>query len=335
MECKKGFVKNIALTAQDDDAGRRLDRILRKALPDFPLSALHRALRKGQVLVNGRKGKGEDRVSAGTLIEIPLAKTVTLPYQNKLPLHKQQLDKTGILWEGEGLLIINKPAGLAVHVHAGAVFRDNLDNQVQEYFKGKLPASLSFKPGPLHRLDKPTSGIVVFAFTLEAARWFSTLLRERKIKKRYLAILEGKLKNKETWEDMLLRDKKARKTLIARKDNGKKGLTMVTPLAWAKKSGADYTFARLDIVTGRNHQIRAQAAYHGYPLAEDKKYGGRNNEVCFDKSVCKGRGFFLHAAELELPGETDINPNIPRIIKAPLPGKFAKTVQVLFNIEVF
>jgi 23S rRNA pseudouridine955/2504/2580 synthase len=308
------------LTTQNDDAGRRLDRILRKALPDIPLSALHRLLRKGLVLVNGKTAKGDARVPAGASIELPAEEAKASLTKEKLPRHKPAV-KFDILREGEGLLFINKAAGLAVHGGGEAA---NLDDEVRDYLRAKLPPSLSFKPGPLHRLDKPSSGIVVFALSLEAAKSFSALLREGKIGKIYLAILEGEVKKSETWEDMLERDMSARKTCIANTGSGRRALTRITPLAWAKRKGA-YTFARLEIETGRTHQIRAQAAGRGHPLAGDRKYGGRPLPPPY-------KGFFLHAAELRLPGSATILPGIPRLIKAPLPEDFAMILKELLDI---
>ena len=336
MDCNGGFVNNIKLYAQNDDAGRRLDRILRKALPGYPLSALHRLLRKGRVLVNGRPGKGEDRIPSGALIELPAKENETQLNNGKPALPKQPtaLQDKSILWNGDGLFILDKPAGLAVHGGDGDQY--NLDSMVKEYLKGKLPPSLSFKPGPLHRLDKPSSGIVVFALTLEAAKCFSKLLRKRKIQKRYLAILEGDLKKREIWEEMLARDKHIRKTFVPNGNSQSEAApatlappampayTIATPLARAKKNGMAYTLAQLEIVTGRTHQIRAHAAHHGHPLAGDRKYGGQNLRP-------ESRGFFLHAVELELPNDKAVFPNIKRIIKSPPPEKFVMTVKELFG----
>jgi len=316
MDCKKGFV-NITLTAKNDDAGRRLDRILRKALEHVPLSALHRLLRKGQVLVNGKTGRGDMRIPEGAVIELPLPEEEAPAGPGKSAYRKQ--NKPDILCEGGGLLILNKPSGLAVH--GGGNSADNLNKRVLEYLKGKLPDSLSFKPGPLNRLDKPASGIVVFALSLEGAQWFSALLREGKIRRYYRAILEGTLQKSEIWEDMLYRDKEARKTFVAGKLTPdilpKKALTYATPIAWGKRNGLPYTFARLEIITGRTHQIRAQAAANGFPLAGDRKYGGK---------PFMRNGFFLHSSEMEIP------PGLPSPIKAPLPENFAMTVKELFGI---
>jgi 23S rRNA pseudouridine955/2504/2580 synthase len=280
------------LVTGENDSGRRLDRILRKALADYPLPLIHRLLRQKKVLVNGKPGKAQDRVESGVKISISSLENVQIhkPSTSQFPAPE-------ILWQGSGLIAINKPAGLAVHGH------NSLDDMVRSYLAEKLPLSLSFKPGPLHRLDKPSSGIVIFSASIEGARLFTSLMREHKVRKTYLAIVEGTLKSEETWQDDLVRDKEIKKTFVSQSntDGGKNAVTKVTPLA----SDGNYTLIKAEIATGRTHQIRAQAAFHGYPLAGDKKYGG--------KKFGKGSGFFLHAWKLEFLEYT---------ITAPLSGSY-------------
>jgi 23S rRNA pseudouridine955/2504/2580 synthase len=185
----------ISLTAAADDDGRRLDRILRKALPDMPLSAIHRLLRKGGVLVDGEKAAIDHRVRAGQTITINL-KNISprregakgfAEFANharnvaSLRLGERKIQNNVIpdilLFEGAGLLFLNKPAGLQVHG------RGSLEDMVRAYLEPKLPPSLSFRPGPLHRLDRPSSGVIAFSTSLEGARVFSAMLRKRMITK--------------------------------------------------------------------------------------------------------------------------------------------------------
>jgi 23S rRNA pseudouridine955/2504/2580 synthase len=350
------------LTACADDDGRRLDRILRKALPEMSLSALHRLLRRGQVLVNGHAAAANERIHPGTVISIPLQEDTSNPETaaelNAVHLNAKTAElsavhlnaKTAelsvvhlnakldavhlnaqiggspagldILREDGGLLILNKPAGLAVHGGSAggkrgsfAAVEDTLEKRVRSYLRGKLAPSLSFTPGPLHRLDKPTSGIIVFSTSLEGARRFSALLKDGKIRKRYLAILEGDLRQSEVWEESLLRDRATLKTLITGPSSSaaaRPARTRVVPLKRGRKAGKTYILAQFEIDTGRTHQIRAQAAHHGHPLAGDRKYGGR------------GSRFFLHAAELEIPG-------IDLVIRAPPPEEFERAIGEIFK----
>jgi 23S rRNA pseudouridine955/2504/2580 synthase len=290
----------VELITGENDAGRRLDRILRKALPDHPLPLLHRLLRQGKVLADGKPAKAQDRIESGVKLCVPSVKK-----GKKTANSVNFIGTPDIIWQSMGLLAVNKPAGLAVHG------QDSLDTIVRSFLADKLPPSLSFKPGPLHRLDKPSSGIVVFSANLEGARLFSSLIQERKVRKIYLAIVEGNVKKEEIWEDRLIRDKDRKKTFISQEktDEGKAAATKIKPLA---VSGG-YSLITAEIATGRTHQIRAQAAFHGYPLLGDRKYSGG-----YGKS-----GFFLHAWKMEF---------LCYSIEAPLPDKFKEKTKALFGI---
>ena len=288
------------LITGENDNGRRLDRILRKALPNHPLPLIHRLLRKGQVLINGKPAKAQDRIDCGVSICIPSLKDMpkAAPSSPSLPFPE-------ILWQDSGLLAVNKPPGLAVHGPG------SLDEMVRSFLAEKLPPSLSFKPGPLHRLDKPSSGIVVFSTNIEGARLFSSLMRERRVRKTYLALVEGNLKKKEIWEDELVRDAEKKKTFVSRQHSAasKSAVTRIMPLA----SDGGSSLVMAEIATGRTHQIRAQAASRGHPLTGDIKYGG-------------GKGsFFLHAWKLVF---------LEHSIEAPLPETFRKKIKYFFGDDI-
>ncbi len=232
----------IELTAARDDAGRRLDRILRKALPDLSLSLIHRLLRQKKILVDDKPViLPNHRIEQGMIIKINASVTninnqvngnnvnhkKTMVNKNNLHLQTQNPEPRTlnpeplILWQGSGIIIFNKPQGLSTHGP------DSLDSIVNAWGAGgekPLPRSLSFKPSPLHRLDKPTSGAIVFSQTLEGAKLFSALLRERKLEKTYIAIVEGRLESEKgemksekskygeiIWRDSLEHDKDVHK----------------------------------------------------------------------------------------------------------------------------
>ena len=286
------------LITGENDKGRRLDRILRKALPEYPLPLIHRLLRQGQVTVNGKPAKAQDRVDCGVSIFIlskadvlksgpsALASAKIIPPS----LKEHKFPPLEILWQERGLLAVNKPSGLAVHGPG------SLNEMILSYLMDKMPPSLSFKPGPLHRLDKPSSGIVVFSTNIEGARLFSSLLRERKVKKTYLTIVEGAVENEELWEDELIRDSERKKSYVSQ--GGKSAITKVTPLAAVN----GYSLIKAEISTGRTHQIRVQAAARGHPLAGDIKYGApvkNKQRIKTSQKTLQTSSFFLHAWKLE------------------------------------
>jgi len=324
-----------------NDKGRRLDRILRKALPDHPLPLIHRLLRQGLVLVDGKPGKAGDRLDSDIKIVIKSLKESTsiIPLNGKskkksrdsdnndkksVLMHpgKKKIDKNLIIWEDCSLLAVNKPSGLVVHG------KNSLDSMVNSYLADKLSPSLSFKPGPLHRLDKPSSGIVVFSVNIEGARIFSSLMRDHKIRKTYLTIVEGKVEKDEVWQDELFRDKERQKTFVSGQNSGKTAVTNIIPLV--TKNG--YTLIKAQIITGRTHQIRAQAASHGHPLLGDLKYSGKRsknmNTRTTDYHGLNGLArinkvdFYLHAWKMEF---------LEHSIEAPLPQAFKEKVRELFG----
>ena len=317
----------IELITGPDDNGRRLDRILRKALPDHSLSLIHRLLRQGKVLVNGKPASQSERVEPGQTIQLVSQLTTNSVNVNKKTLYPPP-PLPEILWQGSGIIVFNKPAGLATH---GS---NSLETLVNEHLTATLPPSLSFKPGPLHRLDKPTSGVIAFSQSIEGARFFSRLLQERKIEKTYLAIIEGTFSGEQTWEDELVRDTTAKKTYVnphgAQNVSGKQHMPeLQNALASVKAlaSNGRYSLIEVKLVTGRTHQIRAQAAAHGHPLAGDTKYGGGRWPAGTGN---EGR-FFLHAWTLSLAENHDCGFDFPQCITAPLPQLFRTKIRGLFH----
>jgi 23S rRNA pseudouridine955/2504/2580 synthase len=325
------------LTAGADDDGRRLDRVLRRAFPDMPLSGIHRLLRKGRVRVDGVRAGGDCRVREGARIQV--LKEPGRPPEEAAPggggrPGSEAAEEAGslgaaragppdldILWEGAGLLALNKPVGLAAHGE------NSLDTRVQAYLRDKRRPSLSFRPGPLHRLDKPTSGIILFSLNLEGARGFSLLLRERRLRKTYLALAEGEILRPETWEEALVRDHRRELTLPVPEDEpgAKSARTRVVPLV----ANPAYSLIRLEIDTGRTHQIRAQAAFHRHPLGGDRKYGGK---------PLPG-GLLLHAYALEFPGgPLPLPPEGAALggktLIAPVPAAFWERISAIFGEKI-
>ena len=309
------------LKTGENDEGRRLDRILRKALGGCSLSLIHRLLRQGRVLVDGESAAPSHRVKAGARVTIDAVIPRTTDMARRPAASAQTSTLPPILWQGGGVIVFNKPAGLAVHGPGG------LDGMARAFLARNLSPSLSFRPGPLHRLDKPTSGIIVFSSGIEGARRFSALLREHRLKKYYLALVEGRVAKDAVWRDELLRDGVTQKTFTAESGTGKIALTKVHPLALTPPdAGEARTLLLAEIATGRTHQIRAQAAARGHPLEGDLKYGA--------SGLSGGRrGLLLHAWKLELremPPELSAE-TFPPSITAPPPEAFLDRIRTLFG----
>ena len=311
----------IHVTAGTDDDGRRLDKIIRRFLKEESLSHLYSALRKGLIKTDGKKCAADFRVSAGS--DIAIADFLVKPSANKIPA---PLPRSLLLFRNEHFLVLNKPYDIPVQK---ARKNDlSLADMVTADFAARHTEkeSLSFRCGPLHRLDRKTTGIIVFSQSLRGAQWFSEAIKKHVMRKIYLAVLQGRLDEAQTWEDNIAEEKKTladnakrfsahissfHTVLIA--DDGKSAHSVATPLAYGSYHGLPVTLARIEIGTGRKHQIRAQAAAHGFPLLGDTAYGG--------KKITEEQDFFLHAHRL-IFGENPLG--LPHEILADISTKFAK-----------
>jgi 23S rRNA pseudouridine955/2504/2580 synthase len=282
--------------AGSNDEGRRLDRLIRKMFPLASLSTIYRSIRRGDIRLNQKRTPVHSRVKAGDRITIRRSSQLhTHPGGVRRPARGSALSADLIVFENAHILALNKPRGMLTHGP------ESLDELVAAHYARDDLDSLAFRPGPLQRLDRNTSGLILFSRSLYGARRISTLLRERMISKYYLALLDGVLASEQVWTDTLVRDMDSGVSRTAAagpgehqgrgggRRHGQMARTVVTPLV----SSDAATLAACRLVTGRTHQIRVQAARHGHPLAGDRKYGGSLQKP----------GYILHALCIRLDRE--------------------------------
>ncbi|MBI9103459.1 MAG: RluA family pseudouridine synthase [Spirochaetales bacterium] len=311
-----------------DDLDRRIDRLIRKFIPQLTLGEIYKNLRTGWIRINGKKKKPDYRLKSGDIIEISdfLLTNISsrgngsghIPANNGSPHNSpRKLMKTSqrnksslkILAETDDLLVLNKPAGVLVHGE------ESLEIEVGIYLKGRIPESLSFKPGPLHRLDRNTSGIISFGKSLRGSRLFSSMMQSRALEKYYLSILKGKTEPSGIWEDELVRNNGI--TRISGKGKGKSSKTSYQTLTSNKSA----SLVLMQLHTGRTHQIRAQAAGHGHPLMGDNKYGGGTEDRIKNT-------YYLHAWLMMPVKNGQSLPPFP--LSSPLPPPFQQKIRELF-----
>jgi len=312
MSDRSSFVER---GAGPDDAGRRLDKVLRAYLGDLPLSGLYRALRRRRILVNGAPAEASYRLAVGDVLSFDPAlvsgRVVLSAPAGLSPTGAEGLSLLGdlLVFASADLLFLNKPRGMLVHGE------ESLEERVRAALADRSRASLSFAPGPLHRLDRNTSGIVVFPRSSAGARAFTALVRERRVEKRYLALLEGTVENAEVWEDRIGRDGELRRSAV--EEGGAPARSVARPLA----AGRGYSLVLVELQTGLTHQIRVQAAARSHPLAGDRKYGG---------GPFAG-GYILHALALRFPEPPF--PDVPERVEAPLPASARDRLDRIFGAE--
>ncbi len=318
-------------TGKNDD-GRRLDRVLRIFLKDKSLGEIYKLLRKGLIKVNQQKAKPDSHVNEGDVISIAAFLINSNPdnnnYEPKFENSSETICNLDIVFENQHILIINKPYGISVH---GSDNNENgLDKAVLAYYQSKYKnkdaenTSLSFRPGPLHRLDRNTIGLLAFSLSLEGAKWFSEGIKNHTIQKKYYGLAEGKLEKKENWEDKLASADKLENGFytVMQSADGQPAQTTATPLAYGMLNDKPVTLVEYAIKTGRKHQIRAQSKIHGHPLAGDKAYGGTPIKT---KYKDLNHEYYLQAYSLTIPDDNPIS--LPSEIKTGLSLDFVRLLE--------
>jgi len=281
--------KGVSYTeAGEGDVGQRLDNYLMRVLKTVPKSHVYRVLRKGEVRVNGKRAKPETRLALGDRVRIPPVRLDEKPVVTQPSSSLQSFITSSILHEDDQLLIVNKPAGVAVHGGSGLAFG------VIEALRAARPDLPELEL--VHRLDRDTSGVLLIAKRRAALRELHSALREREMTKRYLALVSGKweLGKKKIDLPLLTNQKQGGERMVRVHPDGQSALSIFEP---QQHFGRLATLMAIQIGTGRTHQIRVHAAYAGHPVAGDEKYGDKESGEAL--RVYGLRRMFLHAHSLE------------------------------------
>jgi 23S rRNA pseudouridine955/2504/2580 synthase len=267
----------------DGDAGQRVDNLLLRELKTVPRSRVYRLLRKGEVRVNGKRARPEYRVAAGDDVRIPPVQEAPRAGPKRVPDSLIERVRASIVHEDAEVLVINKPAGLAVHGGSG------LDFGVIEALRADRPRETLELA---HRLDRETSGCLLVARKRSSLRELHRLLREGLVDKHYLALVAGQwqLGRKRIDVPLATRQLRGGERVVKAQAGGKASATRFAPIQFFGKQA---TLMDVAIETGRTHQIRVHAAYAGHPVAGDEKYGDATfNEAMRRRGL---RRMFLHA----------------------------------------
>lgn len=289
-------MQEILVTA--NEAGQRFDKLLAKYLNEAPKSFLYKMLRKKNIVLNGKKAAGNEKLEIGDRIQLFLSDD-TIEKFSKIQI-KRTTQNLNFIYEDDNILMVNKPVGMLSQK------AEDTDESLVEHIITYLLQSgqiteeslRKFRPSVCNRLDRNTSGIVVAGKSLAGLQEMGELFRTRSLKKFYRCLVFGEVRETQHIKGYLKKDEKTNKVTVfsSPKKNSLPIETEYTPL-W---SNADCTFLEVHLITGRTHQIRAHLASVDHPIIGDYKYGNRKiNDRYQEKYGLKSQ--LLHAFRLELP----------------------------------
>ena len=328
-----------SVTIGNNQAGQRLDKFLRKYLPEAGSSFLYKMLRKKNITLNGKKADGSEKVVLGDEVKIFLSdetfeKFTTEKTELKQELKKMQsqINKTiPILYEDENVLILNKPAGLLsqkAKVDDVSII-EHILSYLMESKKVSEEELNTFKPGVCNRLDRNTSGVIVAGKSLAGLQEMSELFKDRSLHKYYRCIVKGTINESKCIKGYLKKDEAMNKVKIYEHavEDSDYIETEYTPI----KKTDRYTLLEVKLITGKTHQIRAHLNSIGHSIIGDTKYGSDATNQYFKKNY--GLKYqLLHAYRLEFPTMTKECEKLSnQVIVAPLNEMFQKIEADLFQ----
>jgi 23S rRNA pseudouridine955/2504/2580 synthase len=294
--------------------GQRLDNFLGRILADVPRTHLFRVIRKGEVRVNGKRAKPDTRLQASDIVRVPPVRVGAAAPPRRAPNRLVANVIGAIVHEDPRLLVIDKPAGVAVHGGSGVNF-------------GVIEALRAARPDEtlelVHRIDRETSGLLMVSRKPAALRTLHALLREGRVEKRYLALVKGKWELGKKRIDAPLRTdiRVGGERTVKAHETGKEAVSHFRPVQFFGKKA---TLVEVALETGRTHQIRVHAAHAGYPLAGDDKYGDADFNQTMQAAGLKR--MFLHAAQVSF---TWPETGVEFTASAPLPAELKAVLDSL------
>ena len=271
-------------------AGQRIDNFLRNQLKGAPKTLIYRILRKGEVRVNKGRIKPEYKLQAGDLVRVPPLRLAER--DEPVPLAQNLLERleASIIYEDKALIVLNKPAGIAVHGGSG------LSYGVIEALRQLRPDAKELEL--VHRLDRDTSGLLMVAKKRSMLRHLHQALRGDGVDKRYMALVRGRWESgrKQVSAPLLKNTLRSGERMVEVTDEGKEALTLFKVL---RRFGDFATLVEARPITGRTHQIRVHALHAGHAIAGDSKYG--DEDFTRELRELGGKRLFLHAYELKVP----------------------------------
>ena len=309
------------------EAGQRLDKLLAKFLNQAPKSFLYKMMRKKNIVLNGKKCTGNEKLKQGDSIKLFFSDETIEKFSagTYVTPKKEKINMLPIIYEDEQVLLMNKPVGVlsqkAKDSDVSAV--EILINYLIETNQLSKEQFRTFHPSICNRLDRNTSGILVAGKTLPALQEMNRFFKERTIAKYYRCLVKGRvIKNEDYIKGYLVKDQKTNKVSITKKKT-EEGVPIETEYC-VIQSNDEVSLLEVHLITGKTHQIRAHLASIGHPIIGDYKYGDKQiNEMYRQEYGLKSQ--LLHAYRLEMPSSDGSLAYLnDKKFVAELPDKFIK-----------
>ena len=316
------------------ESGQTLEKYIKKVISTAPLSFIYKAFRKKDIKVNNHWEKEKYIVKEGDVVTIYVTDEQLKQFSERLEYNANEDIKPWIIYEDKNVLLINKPRGVLVQKD-GHSNEKALDQMVIEHLMSKNEYNpnedLAFKPGPAHRIDRNTSGIVIFGKNHDSLAYLFELLKNHElIGKHYLSLVVGDVDKDGEVDAPLRKNFDTKKVVVAPlKSGAKSAKTIYHPI----ERFNNYTLLDLTLVTGRTHQIRVHMSYIRHHVVGDTKYGDFKVNNYFEKEY----GFknqFLHASEIHFGKLKKPLENLSsKSFKAEMPSEYIDILNRLRNKE--
>lgn len=306
---------------QKEEAGQTVMKYLARLLPEASMGLLRKSMRKKNIVLNGKKIEGREKIAAGDSVKVWFSDETIEKFREKKeesPKRDYPDFEAWVLYEDENIVILNKPAGLLSQGDTSGAPSLNEALLVSRESRG------SVKPSICHRLDRNTSGLVVAGKTVRGLQEMNALIKARALTKVYQALVYGKTPPSGILKGYLVKDHERNQVCYTPcAEPGALPIeTHYETLAMTTAHGCTFSLVRVRLVTGRSHQIRLHFSSIGHPLLGDRKYGSRVSLAASEALHIRRQ--LLHAASLTFPVLTDDFAYLSgKTFTAPLPADFA------------
>lgn len=322
------------ITISGNDAGQRMDKFLSKYLNEAGKGFIYKMLRKKNILLNGKKSDGSEKLCDGDIVRMYLSEDTIEKFRGRKltgDMYKVPDIELDVIYEDDNIILINKPAGMLTQKAKPD------DISLNEYLIAYLIKNKciteddlqTFKPSVCNRLDRNTSGIVLAGKSLKGLQVLSDMLKQRTMDKYYYCLVRGKMIDKKELKGYLIKDCASNKVTIL--DKEKKDASYINTIYEPLETRNNVTLLKVKLVTGKPHQIRAHLASDGHPIIGDAKYG----DTKINKQYLKQFGLkhqLLHAGIVKMPQlEGELSNLSGKTYEAPIPEMFMNIWNQVYN----